>query len=185
MRFRHVVRHGRYYRVCDPRWNDCMDTSFSKAHGGRWNPRGEFGALYLCRTLAVAAANARQNFAFEIHTLLDLKPEFRPAVLELIIPSMPERAFVDAVTDAGLVAAGLPETYPFARNAKVTHAMCRKIGTAAYANAERGIACRSAAEAAESSWLGEELALFDRSVGIARRGRRRGFSDWYPAANFK
>jgi hypothetical protein len=116
---------------------------------------------------------------------LDLKPEFRPAILELIIPSAPERAFVDAVTDAGLVAADLPETYPFARSAKVPHAMCRKVGTAAYAAGERGIACRSAAEATQSSWLGEELALFDRSVGIARRGRRRAFGDWYPAANSK
>ncbi len=183
MRFRHVVRHGRYYRVCDPRWADCMDTSFSKTHGGRWNPPGSFGALYLCRTLAVAAAKARANFTSEIHSLYDLKPQFRPALLELTIPATPERSFVDAVTDAGCAAAGLPATYPLGREGKiVTHAACGKIGASAYANAERGIACRSAAEAGQGSWPGEELALFDRHAGIARRGRRRPFSDWYPSA---
>jgi len=181
--FRHVARHGRYYRVCDPHWADCMDTSFSKMHGGRWNSSGEFGVLYLCRTLAVAAANARANFAFEIHSLYDLKSEFRPVLLEMTIPATPERTFVDAVTDAGCAALGLPETYPLARDGKlVSHAACRKIGSSAYRSAERGIACRSAAEAAHGTWPGEELALFDRSAGIARRGKRRAFNDWYPAA---
>ncbi|MDQ6767988.1 MAG: RES family NAD+ phosphorylase [Candidatus Eremiobacteraeota bacterium] len=183
IRFRHVTRHGRYYRVCDPRWQDCSDPSFSKRYGGRWNPPGEFGALYLCRTLAVAAANARENFALEIHSLYDLKPQFRPIIIEFTIPSTPARTFVDAVSDEGLVALGLPETYPLARNDAVSHGTCRSIGRAAYARAERGIACRSAAEAQRGPWPGEELALFDRSVGIARTGRKRAFSDWYPAAS--
>jgi len=181
-RIRHLVRSGRYYRVCDPHWQDCMDVSFSKTYGGRWNPPGEFGALYLCRTLVVAAANARANFAREIHSLYDLKPQFRPVVIEVTIPTPPERAFVDAVTGAGLAALGLPEAYPLARGIPVTHHVCRRIGRAAYARAERGIACRSAAEAGQGPWPGEELALFDRSAGLARRGRRRTFSDWYPAA---
>jgi hypothetical protein len=182
MRSRHVERHGRYYRVCDPHWEDCCDTSFSKAFGGRWNPRGAFGVLYLCQTLVVAAANARQNFVGEIHSLYDLKPEFRPIVLEFGIGRAPERRFVDAVSDAGLSAVGLPATYPFSGKVRVPYSSCRQVGKAAYAAAERGIACRSAAEASVMSWLGEELALFDRSVAIARRGRRRAFADWYAAA---
>lgn len=182
MRFGRVARAGRYYRVGDPPWDDCCDTSFSKALGGRWNPPGAFGVLYLCRTLAVAAANARQNFAGEIHSLYDLKPEFRPVVMEFAIGGVPERTFVDAVTDEGLAAAGLPTTYPFSGKAKVSYAACRQVGNVSYATAERGIACRSAAEATAGSWLGEELALFDRSTGIARSGRRRAFADWYPAA---
>jgi hypothetical protein len=182
VRFRHIARHGRYYRVCDPHWQDCCDTSFSKALGGRWNPRGAFGVLYLCRTLAVAAANARQNFVGEIHSLYDLRPESRPAVMEFTIGHGPERSFVDAVTDAGLSAAGLPATYPFSGGAKVPYSECRQVGKAAYAAAERGIACRSAAEATPASWPGEELALFDRSVAVARRGRRQAFADWYVAA---
>jgi hypothetical protein len=182
MRFRHVTRDGRYYRVCDPHWDDCYDTSFSKSLGGRWNPPGAFGVLYLCRSLAVAAANARQNFVGEIHSLYDLKPQFRPLVVEFSIARTPPRSFVDAVTETGLSAVGLPATYPFSSKAKVSYSACRQVGVAAYADAELGIACRSAAEATPISWPGEELALFDRGHAVARRGRRRAFADWYVSA---
>lgn len=182
MRFRRVIRDGRYYRVCDPHWDDCCDTSFSKSRGGRWNPSGAFGVLYLCRSLAVAAANARQNFVGEIHSLYDLKPQFRPVVVEFTIARTPQRSFVDAVTESGLSAVGLPASYPFSGKAKVSYNACRQVGVAAYAALERGIACRSAAEATPTSWSGEELALFDRSQALARRRRRRPFADWYAAA---
>jgi hypothetical protein len=43
-----------------PEWVDCGDMSFSKI-GGRWTPRGEFGALYLNATIRVAAAQARHQ----------------------------------------------------------------------------------------------------------------------------
>jgi len=178
-----VRRSGQYFRVCDPEWTDCTDTTFSKRAGGRWNEAGRFGVLYLCRDLLVAAANARKNFDGEIHSLYDLKPEFRPVLLEFSLGRSPGHRFVDAVSGAGLSALGLPASYPLtASGGTVPHARCRSVGFAAYESDEAGIACRSAAESTSTSWVGEELALFDRASGWAVSGKRRGFAEWYPKA---
>jgi hypothetical protein len=139
--------------------------------------------LYLCRDLLVAAANARKNFEGEIHSLYDLNPEFRPMLLEFSLGRAPGHRFVDAVSNAGLSALGLPESYPLsASGAKLPHARCRAVGFAAYESDEAGIACRSAAESTGASWVGEELAVFDRATGLAAPGKRRGFAAWYPLA---
>jgi len=107
-------------------------------------------------------------------------------LIEFSLGDGPGERFVDAVTEAGLLALGLPATYPMTsatqRGTVVPHARCQAIGKTAYGADEPGIACRSAAEAAVGSCVGEELALFDRSMGLARRGRRRRFSEWYPQA---
>ena len=183
MRCRHVRRSGLYHRVCDPEWKDCTDTSFSKETGGRWNEAGRFGVLYLCRDLAVAAANARKNFDGEIHSVYDLKPEFRPVVVDFSLGRSPGRRFVDAVSASGLEQLGLPASYPLTKSgAVVKRARCRPIGFAAFEAGEAGIACRSAAEASEGTCVGEELALFDRASEFAAPGKRHAFGDWYPRA---
>lgn len=171
---RRVHREGVYYRVCDPQWSDCADTSFNRRQGGRWNPPGRFGALYLNASLEVAAANARANFAGEMHLLHDLKPEFRPDLQEFGVPAAD---YVDAVTAEGVAQLGLPARYP----ARIGWRRCQAIGLAAYEAGELGVACRSAAEAEAGSWAGEELALFERggTTGV-RPGRRRRFARWYP-----
>jgi len=180
---RHVRRSGLYHRVCDPEWSDCTDTSFSKDFGGRWNEAGRFGVLYLCRTLTVAAANARKNFDGEIHSLYDLKPEFRPVLVDFSLGRSPGHRFVDAVSKSGLAELGLPSSYPLGANGTmVPRSRCRPIGFAAYDAGEAGIACRSAAEAADGNWIGEELALFDRASGFAVQGKRHRFAEWYPKA---
>jgi RES domain-containing protein len=75
------TRDGRYYRVVDPSYVDPFDTSYAKAAGRRWNPRGEFGALYLCATIAVAAANARFQFVGRAIKLFDLLPAAQPELV--------------------------------------------------------------------------------------------------------
>ena len=60
---RSVSRGGPYDRVAAPEWIDPADTAYSKQRGGRWNPVGELGALYLNATIQVAAANARAQHA--------------------------------------------------------------------------------------------------------------------------
>lgn len=167
---RYVQRGGPYYRVCDPTWRNCGNTEPGKLKGGRWNPPGAFGVLYLNRTVELAAAQARHNYEDEIHTLFDLLPEERPDLQDFEVP---EREFVDAVTDEGLQALGLPPAYPQG----VGHDVCQPIGLSAYKGGEHGISCRSAVDA-----TGEELALFDRDGQPARPSTRRRFADWYPTS---
>jgi RES domain-containing protein len=166
-------RSGTYYRVCKPDWQDCADTTYSKANGARWNPRGRFGALYLCATVEVAAANARNQHAGRAIRLFSLRPERRPQLQRFEVA--PAR-FADIVSAAGVAAAGLPADYPY----DVGWQRCQPIGAAAHAGHLPGIACRSAAECTKTSWLGEELAVFDSAAQPKAAGKRRAFGDWYP-----
>ena len=170
---RHIRRGGAYYRVCKPDWGDCADTSYSKRFGGRWTPPGEFGALYLCATVEVAAAVARTHHAGRAIPLFSLRPTRRPQLQTFTVRAT---RFVDVVTPAGVAAAGLPSSYPVAVNREDCWPPARR----AYAARERGIACRSAAECAPHHWLGEELAIFDNGPLPKVSGKRRQFSDWYP-----
>lgn len=171
---RHITRGGLYVRVCDATWTDCGDTQPSKRFGGRWNPAGRFGVLYLCADLTVAASNARWIYEEDgRYTLFDRRPERRPHLQEFTVrPSH----FVDAVTPTGLVSLRLPKSYPL----RGTYAACSAIGARAYEAHERGIACRSAAEPAKARIAGEELALFDSSRSLAKAGPRHAFRGWYP-----
>ena len=161
--------------MCDPSWADPLDTSFAKSHGGRWNPAGSFGVLYLCATIAVAASNARRAYEGEIATLFDLLPEQRP---DLQIVTVTPFRVVDAASDAGLRSLRLPATYP----AGVPWSRCQGIGRRMYDRGENGIACRTADAAARTSVPieGEELVVFDRAVRHVARRERLRFAQWYP-----
>jgi len=69
----------------------------------------------------------------------------------------------------------LAENFPYG----VTWLPCQAIGREAHANELAGVASRSNAEATETSWVGEELALFQEIVVGTSRARRR-FNKWYP-----
>jgi hypothetical protein len=171
---RHLEREGTYVRVVDPAWSDPLDASFSRRNGGRWNPPGTFAALYLCRDVETARANARRLLEGQPFTFDDLLTERLPALVET---SVPAAHYVDAVSTRGLASLGLPASYPLdARGRIVNQRHCQSIGAAAWDAGEPGIACRSAAPGAPV--LGEELALFDRGLRL-RRGRRQRFERWY------
>jgi RES domain-containing protein len=171
---RHVERSGLHFRVCDPAWQDPLDTSFAKRHGGRWNAAGSFGVLYLCATISVAAGNARRAYEGEIATLFDLLPEQRP---DLQIVTVAPTRFVDAATDAGLRSLRLPLAYP----AGTSWRRCQGIAARAYDLAENGIACRSADAAGRTTIVDEEeLVVFDRAMRRVTRRERIPFADWYP-----
>jgi hypothetical protein len=170
----HIERGGTYVRVVDPAWADPLDALFSRTRGGRWNPPGAFAALYLCRDVETARANARRLLDGQPFTFDDLLPERLPALVETEVP---EARYVDAVSARGLASLDLPATYPLdGRGRTVGHKRCQAIGAAAWAAGEPGVACRSAAPGAPPG--GEELALFDRGLRL-RRGRRQRFERWY------
>ncbi|MBV8222261.1 MAG: RES family NAD+ phosphorylase [Candidatus Eremiobacteraeota bacterium] len=166
-------RSGAYYRVCKPEWHDCSDTAYAKANGARWNPRGRFGALYLCATIEVAATNARNQHTGRAIGLFSLRPERRPQLQRFDVSLV---RYADIVSAEGVAAAGLPADYPY----DVGWQRCQPIGAAVYDVGMPGIACRSAAECTKTSWLGEELAVFDSAARPKAAGRRRAFADWYP-----
>ena len=170
---RHVERSGPHFRVCDPSWTDPLDVTFSARHGGRWNAAGSYGVLYLNATIAVAAANARRNYDGEIATLFDLRARERPDIQFVNVASA---SFVDIVTPAGIRAVRLPAGFPYG----VPHEPCQRIGARAYAAREIGIATRSNADATATSFVGEELAVFDTAMTLVARGERLPFAQWYP-----
>jgi len=170
-----TTRGGRYYRVYNPAWTDPPDdTAHSKAVGGRWNPPGAFGALYLNATVLVAAAHARFQHNDRAIKLFDLQPHARPMLAAFDVD---ETVVVDAVDDGAVRALRLPASFPFG----VGHEPCRKIAQRANAAGIAGVATRSNAEATRMTTLGEELALFDTHPLPKQTGHGIAFADWYPA----
>ncbi len=176
MRRRHVARGGAYYRVCEAGWDDSADTSFSKLYGGRWNPSAEFGALYLNQTVDVARANARVLYAGTFYRPEDLTDE---AELQLQEFDVPDGRVLDCVSAKGVAACGFHPTYPFGYE---EYAVCQTIAREEFRWGADGVAARCASECTEASFVGEELALFDRVAGSARKGRLFRFAEWYPYA---
>jgi RES domain-containing protein len=158
--------------VVAPKWIDPADTAYSKQRGGRWNPAGEFGALYLSATIQVAAANARAQHSGRAIKLFDLLPGERP---ELVTFEVLMVDVVDACTPDGVAALGFAANFPYG----VTWPPCQAIGREAHANAISGVAALSSAEATETASVGEELALFEEVVVDPFRVRRP-FDEWYP-----
>ena len=171
-KFPTVLRGGFYYRVVAPNWADPADTSYSKQFGGRWNPPGEFGALYLNVTLAVAAANARARHAGRAVKLFDLLPEARP---ELVSFQIAATEVVDACRERGIEQLGFDPSFPFG----VLWAPCQAIARQAHEQGLSGVAARSNAEVTAHSFVGEELALFD-AVEVGHPIERLAFQNWYP-----
>jgi len=170
-----ATRGGPYYRVYNPAWIDPPDnTSHSKGAGGRWNPQGAFGALYLNATVLVAAAQARFQHKDRAIKLFDLQPHARPMLATFDVD---ETVVVDAVDPAAVRALRLPVSFPFG----VDHEPCRKIAQRANAAGIAGVATRSNAEATRTTTVGEELALFDTHPLPKQIGQGVAFADWYPA----
>ena len=120
----------------------------------------------------MAAANARAQHSGRAIKLFDLLPEARP---ELVTFEVPMVEVLDACTPEGIAALGLAETFPCG----VSWPSCQPIGRQVHANDLAGIAARSNAEATQTAWVGEELALFGEVAVGPLRARRR-FNEWYP-----
>jgi hypothetical protein len=175
-RFRHLARRGRYSRVVDPGWSRPLDPSFAAERGGRWNPPASFPVVYLCATREVARANVLRRFVGFPYGVLDLRPDRRPSLVETDVP---EHRAVDVVTDAGCRAAGLPASYPYdGRGRRIGWQRTQPVGSTAWSQDERSIACRSAA--LPKNERGEELAWLPRATADRLRVvRRRSFDDWF------
>lgn len=158
--------------MADPDWADPVDPRPSQRAGGRWNPPGSFGVVYLCRDLPTARANVLRLLAG-----LPYGPEDLARGPDLVAVDVPEQRYVDAVTKRGLASLGLPAGYPDdERGGTVPWGVCQSLGLRAWERGEPGIAARSAARYAKAS--GEELAHFNRGKRLAVLGHE-AFGEWF------
>lgn len=173
---RTIRRGGAYNRLAEPSWMDPLDTSYSKQHGGRWNPPGSFGVLYLNRDLRMARLQVQHKLRGQPYGVEDLDEDEQH---DLVNIEVSERDWLDCVTAPGLEAVGLPATYPRHPNGRpVRHADCQPVGKAAFDDGCPGTACRSVAGGATPT--DEELAVFDRDVNAAvRMTGRQPFAEWF------
>lgn len=173
---RTIRRGGSYNRLAEPSWADPLDTSYSRQRGGRWNPPGGFGVLYLSRDLRMARLQVQHKLRGHPYGVEDLDESEQH---DLVTVEVAEHDWLDCVTVPGLEAVGLPATYPRHRNGRpVRHVDCQPVGRAAFEDGRLGIACRSAGAGAITT--DEELAVFDRGAetGVRMTGRRP-FADWF------
>ncbi len=174
---RTTSRDGRYLRVASQDWEDPLDGGYAAAKGGRWNPHGSYGTVYLNRTEKVARLNVGRLYVGLPYGPEDLDPDEAPI---LVATDVPEDDYLDVVSDEGITDAGLPDSYPDdTAGVRVTHAVCQPIGQAAYDAGLPGVASRSAAPGATTS--DEELAWFERGTGLTEAARW-AFDEWYWSA---
>lgn len=170
---RHIRRGGAYLRVADPTWRNPLSAEYALQRGGRWNPPGSFGVVYLNASVAVARAQVRDKLEPRGVRPEDLQTDEGPM---LVHTTVPEDDYVDVITDRGCTSLELSKTYPLdEQEITVPHSVCQPIGQRAWVQGEPGIACRSAARSAPAD--GEELAFFARRPLKAERAE--AFADWY------
>lgn len=175
---RHLPDEHVWLRVADAAWDEPLDPSWARDHGGRWNPPRSFAALYLNEDRATARAQVHRLLAGSPVHPEDLRDD---APYVLVAARLPRRqAVAGALDDAELVGLGLGAAYPLDRSgAPVPHEACQPIGVVVHHEGHRGVWCRSAATPAGD---GRELAWFPASsvsrataVGVAVP-----FSEWWP-----
>lgn len=165
-----------WLRIADPLWRDPLDPTFAQRTGGRWNLPNSFPVLYLNEDLPAARANFIAFAARQPYEPEDLRGDTGPV---LIAARLPRRQTVaDIHSSEGVVAVGLPVTYPLDGNGDpVEHDTCQPIGQQAKELGLRGIHCRSANAA---SYAGKELAWFPATPrSSAVQVGRTAFSDWF------
>lgn len=172
-----------WLRVADVSWDDPLDPTWAMRFGGRWNPPGSFPVLYLNEDLVTARAQIAELLARSPVNPEDLRAD-APFVLVLVV--LPARQRVaEALSDEGVVAIGLPVTYPLDRSGHlVERAVCQPIGAELHEAGLRGVWYRSAKAsdggAHELVWFPAEGARRPTMVGAPVSFRR-----WWEAADLE
>jgi RES domain len=165
-----------WLRLAQADWNDPLDPSYAKEHGGRWNSPGSFPVLYLNEDLRTARLQLQELFADWPVNVEDLDQEAPYVLLLATLPRHQEVA--DAISSHGLGALGLPLSYPVDAHGRViSQRRCRSIGAAIFDAGLKGVWCRSVKTTDGS---GHELAWFPRGRAKATMLRKPlPFSAWW------
>lgn len=144
-----------WLRVAKPDWEDPLDPSYARDNGGRWNPPRSFPVLYLNADVVTARLQIERMCEGTPVTPDDLLDD---AYVLAAATLPPAQSAADAVSDEGLRALALAETYPLdRRGARVSHSTCSAVGAELEHHRIRGIWCRSACT---DDGRGRELAWF-------------------------
>jgi len=128
--------HEPVFRVLRADRQNALDASFSqKAIDNRWN-HSEFAALYLCCSVEVARAVARDILGYGGIDVHDLHAEYLP---ELIHVSW-HGPVVDVTSAHGIAAVDLPSDYPKNCDKRST----RRLAQQWFQQKYEGVVCRSA-----------------------------------------
>lgn len=174
--------HVPLFRVVRAAWAEPLDSSYSRERGGRWNPPGAFPALYGCCSERVAGAVVRDLWRTGAIEAEDLSPAARPQLVEFRWAG----TVVDAVSLAGLAAAGLTRGYP----AGLEHRQTQALGSVWHEAGAEGVVCRSASlhRLGFRAWVGPhegwgEVAVFvENATAAPELLRRRADAQWLLAA---
>lgn len=164
-----------WLRLADRAWADPLDPAYAPVTGARWTPVEGPPTLYFNADVATARANVRR--LCEGYSMMpeDLDDDNGYLLVAARLP-VPARV-ADAHTEAGLVALGLPRTYPLGTDGEpVGHDVCQPIGLRIFDDGLEGVHCRSAATPDGS---GRELGWFPPPGARARRRAIHRFGDWY------
>jgi len=162
-----------WLRLTRPHYDDPFDTSHARRRGGRWNPPGSWPTLYLNEDMPTVHAQVRHMFVGRGVEADDLDDN---APIVLAAATLPQRQrAVEAFTDVGVDAIGLPPGYPLDDDGVIVdHDVTQPIGTAVHDAGFRGVWCRSAA------LHGHELAWFpaDRAAARPVWAQPKPFGSW-------
>jgi hypothetical protein len=163
--------HVPLFRVIRANWKDALDTSFSRASGGRWNAANTHAVLYVSCSMAVARAVALDVFRIGALRLEDLAPEMRPALAEIDWAGR----VVDMASATGIAAAGFRASYPD----RYTHSRTQSASSIWFQAGVEGVVCRSASVArlGSGTWTGPhetwgETAIFTDNAALTPTLRR-------------
>lgn len=176
MREEQLADSHTWWRIADPEWQNPLDSRFAQRHGGRWNTPGSFRTLYLNEDRVTARLNLRAFISRWPYEPEDLRDDTGPI---LVGAKLPRRQRVcDAHSHTGVLAVGLPKTYPFDANGfLVPHTQCQPIGTRAEGAGLQGVRARSAQSRAGA---GRELAWFPATTrSFAHSQQTLTFEAWF------
>jgi hypothetical protein len=164
-----------WWRVADTSWDDPLDATWADRAGGRWNTPGDGPTLYLNADLDTARAQIARMLQGTAIDVEDLRDDAPFVAVPVRLPT--RQRVADATTDVGLVALGLPRTYPRrARGGTVGWTTCRRAARAVRDARLRGIHARSAAT---QDGTGRELAWFPaRAARAVLAGDPLAYAAW-------
>jgi hypothetical protein len=165
-----------WYRIAEAGWIDPLDPSYAAVRGGRWNPPNSHPTLYLNEDRRTAHRNLAAFIDDWPYEPEDLRDETGPVLIHATLPA--NQRVADVHTTAGVVAVGLPPTYPLDGDGRVVdHTRCQPIGLEVKRAGLRGVRARSA-----RAPVGDlrELAWFPATRrSKAQKLRAQSFADWY------